>query len=129
MFDPASSSTRGHYNPGTVYEDWGRSYADLGKTQKAMAYLEKAENNLPNSKFWQLLMMTSKAMALVKGDNIDEGIQIAIKVTEESRAAGILRYIDRIKTLDKYLEQKERKINKVRKPLQEALYGEETLDY
>jgi transcriptional regulator with XRE-family HTH domain len=123
-FDAASSSTRGHYSPGTVYEDWGRGYADLGKTQEAMDYLEKAECHLPKTKFWELLMKTSRAIALVKGNNIREGIELAATVCNESREAGILRYIDRIRSIDRYLEDKERSVNTARRFLQDSLYGD-----
>src|SRR6266700_604428 len=42
-FDPATSSTQGHYSLGTVYEEYGRSYADLGQIPKAMEYLDRAK--------------------------------------------------------------------------------------
>lgn len=128
-FDPTASSTQGHYNPGTVYEDYGRSYADLGQIHKAMAYLDRAEETLPKTKFWELLMMTSRAMALVKGNELQSGIQLAIEAAEQSRAAGILRYLDRIHTIDQYLEQLERQIGKSRRPLHEALQGGQIIDY
>lgn len=35
-FDPTTSSTQGHDGPGMVYEEYGRSYTDLGQTHKAM---------------------------------------------------------------------------------------------
>ena len=55
-FDLAASSTRGHYNPGTVYEEYGRSYADLGQSAKAMEYLDQAQKTLPRTKFWELYL-------------------------------------------------------------------------
>jgi transcriptional regulator with XRE-family HTH domain len=128
-FDPSASSTQGHYNPGTVYEDYGRSYADLGQIYKAMAYLDRAEETLPKTKFWELLMMTSRAMALVKGNELQSGIQLAIEAAEQSRAAGILRYLDRIHTIDQYLEKLERQIGKSRRPLHETLQGGQIIDY
>jgi transcriptional regulator with XRE-family HTH domain len=128
-FDPNASSTRGHFSPGTVYEEYGRTYADMGMTQKAMEYLDLAEKNLPPTKFWELLTRTSRAVALVKGNELESGIDLAIKTTEEIKAFGVLRYLDRIKILNRYLEEMENKINKIRKPLQEVLYGERKLDY
>src|SRR5689334_9295302 len=73
-FDAKTSSTRGHYNLGTVYEEYGRTYADLGRTFKAMEYLDLAEKNLPKTKFWELLIATSKATALIRGENIEAGV-------------------------------------------------------
>ncbi|MBA2287538.1 MAG: hypothetical protein H0W02_18850 [Ktedonobacteraceae bacterium] len=128
-FDPKASSTRGHYSPGTVYEEYGRSYADLGMTDKAMGYLERAQENLPKTKFWELLIATSKAMALIKGDDMETGVKMAVKVTEEIKNVGILRYLDRIYLANKYLENLERRIGNVRKPLADVLYEEKVSDY
>ncbi len=128
-FDPTISSTRGHYNPGTVYEEYGRSYADLGMTTQAMEYLEKAEKNLPQTKFWELLLRTSKAIALVKGNNIEDGVKSALETTEEILKTGVLRYLDRIQFINSYLEGLEKKIGNARKPLQDALYGSDVVDY
>jgi transcriptional regulator with XRE-family HTH domain len=128
-FDPKTSSTRGHYNPGTVYEEYGRSYADLGMTDKAMDYLERAQENLPKTKFWELLIATSKAMALIKGEDMETGVKKAIEVTEEIKKFGVLRYLDRIYLANKYLENLERKIGNVRKSLADVLYEEKATDY
>jgi transcriptional regulator with XRE-family HTH domain len=128
-FDPNTSSTRGHFNPGTVYEEYGRTYADMGLIQRAMEYLDLAEKNLPGTKFWELLIKTSRAVALVRGNELESGIELAVETTEEIKELGVLRYLDRIKILNRYLEEMETKINKVRKPLQEALYGANKLAY
>lgn len=130
QFDPgADNSTRGHYNAGTVYEDWGRAYSDLGNTNQAMDYLDKAEANLPTTPFWTLLMKTSRAIALVKGNDIQAGIALAIEASAESRAAGIGRFLDRMRSIDRYLEQKERALSNARRPLQDALYGDVDVDF
>lgn len=128
-FDLAASSTRGHYGLGTVYEEYGRSYADLGQTTKAMEYLDKAQVTLPANEFWGLLLLTSRAVALVKGNEIQSGVQLAIEATEKIKQLGILRYLDRIQLLNQYLENLERQIGTLRKPLQEALYSNQVIDY
>ncbi len=128
-FDPKISSTRGHYSPGTVYEEYGHSYADLGMTDKAMDYLEQAQENLPETKFWELLIATSKATALIKGDDMEAGVKKAIEVTEEIKNLGVLRYLDRIYLANKYLQNLERKIGNVRKPLTDVLYEDKVTDY
>lgn len=128
-FDPKSSSTRGHYNPGTVYEEYGRAYADLGQMQKAMDYLDRAELNLPETKFWELLMMTARAMALIKGGELREGVQLAVDAAEQSRAAGILRYLERIYSIQQYLERLTREIAQVSSPLRDALDGGKIIEF
>lgn len=128
-FDPRTSSTRGHYSPGTVYEEYGRSYADLGATDKAMGYLTRAQENLPDTKFWELLIATSRAIALIKGDDMETGVKMAIDAIDEIKRVGVLRYLDRIYLANKYLANLERKIGNVRKPLVEALYEDKAADY
>ena len=128
-FDPTTGSTRGHYGPGTVYEEYGRSYADLGQTLKAMEYLDKAQEDLPHNEFWGLLLTTSRAVALVKGNEIQSGVQLAVEATEKIKKVGILRFLDRIYLINQHLENLERQIGTQRKPLQEALYSNHAIDY
>ncbi len=40
--DPATNSIHGHYNTGTIYEEYGKSYAAMGQTGKALDYLWKS---------------------------------------------------------------------------------------
>ncbi len=129
-FDPTTSSTRGHYSPGTVYEEYGRGYADLGQTSKAMEYLDQAQQYFPRTKFWELLLTTSRAIALVKGGKeIQSGVQLAVETAEEIKKVGVLRYLDRIQLINKHLENLERQIGTLRKPLQEAIFSNQAIDY
>jgi hypothetical protein len=60
---------------------------------------------------------------------MQSGVQLAIEATEQSNKAGILRYVERIHTIDQHLEKIERQIGKARKSLQEALYRGRVIDY
>jgi transcriptional regulator with XRE-family HTH domain len=122
-FDPATSSTQGHYNPGTVYEEYGRSYADLRQTQKAMEYFDRAQQTLPQTKFWELLLATSRAEALVKGNEFRAGIQLAVETAQEIQKGGVLRYLDRIYGIQQYLDRLTREIGQLSAPLREILDG------
>ena len=122
-FDPAMSSTRGHYSLGTVYEEYGRSYTDLGQTQKALEYLERAQTTLPQTKFWELLVTTSRAEALVKGGELRSGIQQAVAATEQIQTAGIIRFLDRVYGIQQYLDKLTREIVQASTPLREILDG------
>ena len=124
MIDPNTSSTQGHFNLGTVYEEYGRSYAELGQMHKALEYLARAEAHLPPTKLWILLLKTARALAFVKGGELREGIQLATEAAIESRATSNQRYLDRVYLVDRYLDD----IQKMRKPLQEVLYGENSID-
>lgn len=122
-FDPATSSTQGHYCLGTVYEEYGRSYTDLGQTHKALEYLDRAQGALPPTKFWELLVMTSRAEALVKGGEYRVGVQMAIEAAKQIQAAGIQRYMDRIYGIQQYLDRLTREIGQFTLPLRELLDG------
>lgn len=121
--DPMISSTRGHYSLGTVYEEYGRSYADLGQMQKALEYLDRAQTNLPHTKFWQLLVATSRAEALVKGGELRSGIQQAVEAAEQIRTAGIIRFLDRIYGIQQYLDRFTGEIMQLSTSLREIVDG------
>ncbi len=127
-FDPATSSTQGHYSLGTVYEEYGRSYADLGQIPKAMEYLDRAKVALPSAKFWELLIKTARATALVKGGELQSGVQLAIETAIECQATGAIRYLDRIYVLEQYIAKKEQELARTRRPLHEVLYGEQVTE-
>jgi len=127
-FDPTESSTQGHYGPGMVYEEYGRSYTDLGHTQKAMEYLELAQRTLPSTKFWELLAMISRAIILIKDGELHTGVQLAIDAASQSQAAGIERFVERVYNIQQYLDEeedtllrKQREIRQIGVSLREAL--------
>lgn len=122
-FDPENSSTQGHYNLGTVYEEYGRGYGDLRQIQKALDYLDRAQAALPQTKFWELLVLTSRADALIKCGEFQEGIKIAIQAAEQIKAGGIERYLDRIYGIQQYLDKLTRQIGRMTEPLRDILDG------
>lgn len=123
VIESKTSSTQGHYSLGTVYEEYGRSYTDLGYMQKALEYLDRARPNLPQTKFWELLVATSGAEALIKGGELRSGIQQAVEAAEQIQAVGILRYLDRIYGIQQYLDKLTREITYLSAPLREILDG------
>ena len=62
--DPAANSIHGHYNLGTVYEEYVKSYAALGQTQKALDYLKLTEQTLPHTSNNQALLDDSPCRSL-----------------------------------------------------------------
>ena len=129
LFDPANSSTRGHYNLGTVYEEYGRSYAGLGVMPKALDYLDRAQAALPATTFWELLIATARAIALVKGGELRAGVDLAVTAAEQCRATGNIRFLDRVYIIQAHLDQMARDIATLASPLREALHGGPVIDY
>ncbi len=122
LFDPSASSTRGHYNLGTVYEEYGRSYANLGQMQKALEYLDMAWANLPQTKFWELLITTARALALVKGGEIEAGVQLAVEAGEDCISTGNIRFLDRIHMIEQHLDDHEKKIRDARAEIRDLVH-------
>ncbi len=120
---PEHSTTRGQYSLGTVYEEYGRSYAQLGQTEKAMTYLDLAEASLEPTKHWEILMKTARAMALVQGGEIESGIKLAVEATALCKKYGTIRLLERIYSVQRYLDKLSKKLGQAGTELQEALDG------
>lgn len=129
LFDPKESSTKGHYSLGTVLEEYGRGYATLGQMNKALTYLDRAEQEVPNTEFWQLLIITARAIALVKGGELRAGVELATQAAERCRTTGNIRFLDRIYIIQHYLDELTRDIAMMSAPLREALHGGVVADY
>jgi hypothetical protein len=93
--------------------------------QKALEYLARAWANLPQTKFWELVVATARAETLVKGGEYREGIRLAIDATEQIRVAGTFRFLDRIYGIQQYLDKLTREITQLSTPLREVLDGGE----
>jgi tetratricopeptide (TPR) repeat protein len=120
---PGTNSTHGFYTPGTVYEEYGRSYAYLGQMEKALTNIAQAENNLPDVAVWRLMTATSRAQALVRGGEITEGTRLAIETANQCLATGNLRFIERLYAIQRYLDSLSRDIGKKSLALREVLDG------
>lgn len=123
QIDPQQSSTCGQYSLGTVYEEYGRSYSQLGQTQKALEYLDKAEKSLEPTKHWEILLKTARAMALVRGGEIQSGVELAVESIEQCQEHGTIRLMERIYGIQKYLDNLTREISMAGVTLREALDG------
>ncbi len=119
--DPTSLSIPLHYNLTAVYEEYARSYADLGKIKPALYYIDAAQAQLPKNRFWELVLETARVIALVKGGEIEEGIALSIPLAQEIKQKGLLRFLDRLYLIDTYLQDLENKIGRSRRRLTEAL--------
>ena len=120
-----SGGAKGQYGLGTVYEEYGRSYGLLGQTNKAMDYLEKAYTSFTQSgsQNRDILMQTAKAMALVHGGEIREGIEVAVDAAQLCKKHGNVRLMDRIYGIQQYLDKLMREVGQVSGVLRDALYG------
>lgn len=121
--DPATNSIHGHYNPGTIYEEYGKSYAAMGQTQKALDYVQRAESHLPPTPNNSVLLMIVRAEALIYGGELDSGEPLAIEAARLSRIQGHQRRLERLQNIKRYLHRQSLTFGKAEMELDEALNG------
>lgn len=121
-----SNNVKGQYSAGTVYEEWGRSLGLLGQTNSAMEYLDKAEKIFAETWAVQrrdMLMKTARAMVLVRGGEIQQGVEIAVEAIGLCQKQGNVRLLERVYGISQYLDQLTRQIGNAGSTLREALAG------
>jgi transcriptional regulator with XRE-family HTH domain len=121
--DPEASSTHSLYCPGTVYEEYGRSYGLLGEMNKALKYLDRAEKVLPDTTRWQILLMTTRTISLVRGGEFRAGGELAVEAARLCRIHGNIRCLERLYGVQHYLERLTRDIGQISTSIREALDG------
>lgn len=121
--DPSANSIHGHYNLGTIYEEYAKSYAAMGQTNKALEYVKRTEANLPPTPNNKILLMIVNAEALIYGGELDAGEPIAIEAAKLSRIQGHYRRLERLQNIKRYLHRQSLKFEKAEASLDEALHG------
>jgi len=123
QIDPNTDSTRGQYNLAAVYEEYGKSYGILGKSQKALDYLARAEAARPHTKFWEVLLNIARAEVLVYNGEVDTGLPLALEAAEISQQQGHRRRLERIYGMKRYLSRKALDYAKAEEELSDILDG------
>jgi len=123
QIDPNTDSTRGQYNLAAVYEEYGKSYGILGKPQKALNYLARAEAARPHTKFWEVLLNIARAEVLVYNGEVDTGLPLALEAAEISQQQGHHRRLERIYGMKRYLSRKALEYAKAEEELSDRLDG------
>ncbi len=121
-----ASSTRGQFGLATVYEEWGKSLGVMGHLNAAMEYLNKAEAQF--SLHWtpqrtELLLSSSRAIALVHGGDIEEGQKQAIRCVQLCKKYGNVRTLERIYSVNRYLDEMSLKVRHASTNIREVLEG------
>ncbi len=123
QINPETDSTRGQYNLGAVYEEYGKSYGILGQPKKAMDYLDRAEVYRPKTKFWETLLDIARAEILIYNGHVDEGLPLALRTAEISQQQGHRRRMERIYGMRRYLSRKAVEYAKADEELSDILDG------
>lgn len=121
--DAQANSIHGHFNLGTVYEEYAKSYTSLGQIQKALDYADLTEATLPKTKNNDVLLMIMRAEVLIYNGDVDLGKPLAIEAAKLSQMQGHQRRLERIYKLKKHLHNQSLKLTKAEMELSEALEG------
>jgi len=106
-----------------VYEEYAKSYALLGQAQKALDYIDKAYALGVLDTHWEMVLKTTKVIALVRGGDIGAGTTLALDCIEECKRYGTIRLLERIYGVHMYLQQMKKQIGHSSDILEEALHG------
>ncbi|HKV59549.1 MAG TPA: hypothetical protein VJO32_14745 [Ktedonobacteraceae bacterium] len=120
---PHTGITKGLYNLGAVYEEYGKSYGWVGQTTKGLEYLDMAEKRLPKTAHWGLVLKTARSMALIRGGDIANGGKLAIEATSQCYQTNSFRMLECVFTTERYLEEKTHEYGQIQNALREALKG------
>jgi len=116
-------ATHGSYNLGTVFEEYGKSYSRLGELNKGLRYLDLANEALPQTKRWEIVLKASRAEALIRGGELKEGMSLAREATLLAQAHGHVRLLERIHGIKNYLSEQGSRYIKATAELGEVLDG------
>jgi transcriptional regulator with XRE-family HTH domain len=115
--------TRGQYGLISVYEEYSKSYALLGETKKSLDYLQKAYALGVPDTHWEMVLKTTKVIALVRGGEIQAGTTLALECIEECRKYGTIRLLERMYGVHIYLQRLRQQIGQTADVLRDALDG------
>lgn len=86
-----------------------------------MEYLDLADQHLPDTPHWKIVLETARAMALVRGGEVSEGTKIAVDAALYCQKVGNYRMLERVYTIQNYLDHLEMDINNARRTLRDVL--------
>lgn len=111
------------YNVLTVYEEYARCYGRVGKVQRALDYLEKAQQARPLTKVKEMLLNVARAEVLIYAGDVTSGESLAIQAARACRESGHQRQLERLYALKRFMSQQILNYGKVERALSEALDG------
>jgi transcriptional regulator with XRE-family HTH domain len=106
-----------------VYEEYGKSYALLGNMHQALEYIQRAQRLPPFGTYWDLVLKTTTVMALIRGGEIQHGVDLAVECIELCRKCGAFRLLERIYSMQRYLQRLTTSLERTTAVLREALDG------
>lgn len=116
-------STGNQYHLAHVYEEYAKGYDTLGKTQKALDYIDLAEKSQTITKSVEILLKVARSEALIHSGDLRNGEPLAVEAAIYTKQHGHYRRLERIYALKRYVNQQMLKYGKTELALSEALEG------
>jgi hypothetical protein len=91
--------------------------------QRAIDYVDRAEASLPSTIPWKICVITTRAMALVRGGEYRQGLQLAEAATDLCQIHNNFRLLERIYNILHYVEKLRCELGQLSNPLREKLDG------
>jgi transcriptional regulator with XRE-family HTH domain len=117
-------STGNQYHLAHVYEEYAKSYVNLGKLQQALDYVDLAEKAHPLTKSTEMLLKLARAEVLIYSGDLRNGEPLAVEAAIYTRQHGHYRRLERVHALSRYIKQQVLHYSKVELALDEALEGQ-----
>ncbi len=116
-------STGNQYHLAHVYEEYAKGYDLLGKPQKALDYVDKAEKAQVLTESVEMLLTVVRSEILIHSGDISAGEPLAVEAAIHSKDHGHLRRLERIYALKRFLNHQALKYVKAEASLSEVLEG------
>lgn len=110
--------------PGLIYEEYARGYGRMGKQEQSLRYLALAENHLPPTHLWDMMLKATRTEALIYGNSLEEGLQLAVEVVHLAQTYGHQRLLERLYALQCYLDDRAHFMHRASRTLNDILHGQ-----
>lgn len=115
--------THSQFHVAHVYEEFAKSYDVLGKPQKALDYVEKAEQAHTLTKSVEILLKVARAEILIHDGDLRNGEPLAVEAALYTREHGHYRRLERLYALKRFVNEQMLRYGKTELALSEALEG------
>jgi transcriptional regulator with XRE-family HTH domain len=119
-----NTSTGRQFHLPHVYEEFAKTYDAMGQPQQALDYVDRAERAEPLTTATGMLLKVARGEILVHSGDLRNGVPLVAAAAVESRAQGNERRLERILTIQRFINRQLRAYGRAELALSEALEGD-----
>jgi transcriptional regulator with XRE-family HTH domain len=119
-----NTSTGRQFHLPHVYEEFAKTHDTLGHPQQALDYVDRAERAQPLTTATGVLLKVARGEILVHSGDLRTGVPLIVAAAIDSRAQGNQRRLERILTIQRYINREIRAYGRAEMALSEALEGD-----